>query len=213
LAQWHPDRQADFAKFSGKDIRQASGVEQLEFINHELTRGKEKAAGDKLRVTATPSEAAGVVSKYYERPADLEGEAERRGEMADNYGRSGPKDAQASSAPAVDLSDPVTWARVQKELKQSGRPQESMLDQAKTWLESHRKPPREYTVDAVVQPPSQASVTPPTSQAVPAAQPSYVDNRQFNIHGADTEKVKQLYTEQLSNLTEQTMQDFRSPEK
>ena len=45
------------------------------------------------------------------------------------------------------------------------------------------------------------------------ASPSYTDNRQFHIHGADTEKVKQLYTEQLRNLTEQTMQDFRSPEK
>lgn len=233
LAQWHPDRQADFAKFSGKDIRQASGVEQLEFINHELTRGKEKAAGDKLRVAATPSEAAGVVSKYYERPADKEGEAARRGDMADNYGRSSPKDDQASGAPVVDLSDPVVWARVQKELKQSGVPQESMLDQAKTWLESHRKSsqpqpaygaaeawkpaqreaPREYTVSAVVQPPAQSSSTPPPSQAAPAAQPAYTDNRQFHIHGADTEKVKQLYTEQLSNLTEQTMQDFRSPEK
>lgn len=211
LAQWHPDRQADFAKFSGKDIRKSTGVEQLDFIQHELTKGKYQAAGNSLKTATTAYDAGAIVSRQYERPADKEGEADRRGERARSYGRSSAKDV--SSAPVVDLSDPAVWARVQKELKQSERPQESMLDQTKTWLQSHRKSPPEYSVDAVVQPANQASVTPPTSQAGPAAQPSYTDNRQFHIHGADVGKVKQIINEQMSGLTEQTMQDFRSPEK
>ncbi|MDQ3202421.1 MAG: phage tail tip lysozyme [Pseudomonadota bacterium] len=125
LAQWHPDRQAEFAKKYGKDIRKSTGAEQLEFINHELTRGNERAAGGKLRTANSAYDAASIVSREYERPADKEGEASRRGEKAAGY----------------------------------------------------------------------------------------TDNRQFHIHGADVEKVKQVINEQMSGLTEQTMQDFRSPEK
>ncbi|WP_414921142.1 phage tail tip lysozyme [Pseudomonas sp. IT-P218] len=139
LAQWHPDRQKEFAKQYGKDIRKATGAEQLEFINHELTRGNERAAGGKLRTATSSYDAASIVSSEYERPADKEGEAVRRGEKAAGYSPQGGQGGNGG--------------------------------------------------------------------------PSYTDNRQFHIHGADTEKVKQLYTEQLSTLTEQTMQDFRSPEK
>ncbi|PYY72198.1 hypothetical protein CRX42_02385 [Pseudomonas jessenii] len=142
LAQWHPDRQMEFAKQYGKDIRKATGAEQLEFINHELTRGNERAAGGKLRTATSSYDAASIVSSEYERPADKEGEATRRGEKAAGYSPQGGQGGQGGG---------------------NG--------------------------------------------------PSYTDNRQFHIHGADTEKVKQLYTEQLSTLTEQTMQDFRSPEK
>jgi hypothetical protein len=172
LAQWHPDRQADFAKFSGKDIRKATGAEQLEFINHELTRGKEKAAGNKLRMAENAYDAASIVSREYERPADKDGEASRRGERAASYG----------ARPAI----------VQQ-----------------------RAAPSAYDASSVVAPnaaaPDAASPKSPARPGESAA--SYVDNRVFNIHGADTEKVKQLYTEQLSSLTEKTMQDFRSPEK
>lgn len=125
LAQWHPDRQAEFTKFLGKDIRKSTGAEQLEFLNYEATLGREKAAGQKVRSATTASDAASVISSEYLRPADREGEASRRGERAAGY----------------------------------------------------------------------------------------IDNRQFHIHGADPEKVKQLYNEQLSTLIEQTNQDFRSPEQ
>jgi len=140
LAQWHPDRQAEFAKKYGKDIRKSTGAEQLDFINYELTRGNEKSAGKSLRTATSSYDAASIVSQKYERPGvddmDKDREAASRGDRAASYSAQGGN---------------------------SG--------------------------------------------------PSYTDNRQFHIHGADTEKVKQLYTEQLSNLTEQTMQDFRSPEK
>lgn len=124
LAQWHPDRQAEFAKQYGKDIRNSTGAEQLEFINHELTRGNEKSAGNKLRAATSAYDAASIVSREYERPADAAGEASRRG---------------ASAA-------------------------------------------------------------------------GYTDNRVYHINGADTEKVKQVLNEQMGQMTEQTMQDFKSPE-
>lgn len=124
LAQWHPDRQAEFAKQYGKDIRNSTGAEQLEFINHELTRGNEKSAGTKLRAATSSYDAASIVSREYERPADAAGEASRRG---------------ASAA-------------------------------------------------------------------------GYTDNRVYHISGADTEKVKQVLNEQIGQMTEQTMQDFKSPE-
>lgn len=124
LAQWHPDRQAEFAKQYGKDIRNSTGAEQLEFINHELTRGNEKSAGTKLRAATSSYDAASIVSREYERPADAAGEASRRG---------------ASAA-------------------------------------------------------------------------GYTDNRVYHINGADTEKVKQVLNEQMGQMAEQTMQDFKSPE-
>jgi hypothetical protein len=82
LAQWHSDRQAAFAKWAGHDIRSASLDEQLAFVQHELTQGSERAAGDKLRATTTASDAAGSVSTNYERPKDTAGEASRRGAYA-----------------------------------------------------------------------------------------------------------------------------------
>lgn len=125
LAQWHPDRQAEFAKQYGKDIRNSTGAEQLEFINHELTRGNEKSAGTKLRAATSSYDAASIVSREYERPADAAGESARRGATAAGY----------------------------------------------------------------------------------------TDNRVYHINGADTEKVKQVLNEQMGQMTEQTMQDFKSPEK
>jgi hypothetical protein len=124
LAQWHPDRQAEFTKQYGKDIRKSTGAEQLDFINHELTRGNEKSAGNKLRTATSSYDAASIVSREYERPADAAGEAARRG----------------------------------------------------------------------------------TSAA------GYQDNRVYHISGADTGMVKQVLNEQMGKMTEQTAQDFKSPE-
>lgn len=49
LAQWDTNRRRDFASWAGKPIEMASMQEQLEFINYELTQGKEKKAGAALR--------------------------------------------------------------------------------------------------------------------------------------------------------------------
>lgn len=85
VAQWHPDRQAAFKQWSGKDIRGSSLEEQLAFIQHELTQGHDagaKRAGAKLRGTTDPYEAGVIFSGLYERPADTYGEAHKRGKQA-----------------------------------------------------------------------------------------------------------------------------------
>lgn len=82
LAQWHPDRQAAFKEFAGKDVREATIQEQLAFIQHELTAGGEKRAGHLLRGARTPEEAGGIVSQNYERPRDTFGEMALRGDLA-----------------------------------------------------------------------------------------------------------------------------------
>lgn len=82
IAQWHPDRQANFKAFAGKDIRNSTYEEQLAFVHHELTLGREKAAGDALRRARTAGEAGSIISRQYERPANTMGEAMKRANMA-----------------------------------------------------------------------------------------------------------------------------------
>lgn len=94
LAQWHPDRQADFKKWAGKDIRQATRDEQLAFINYELREGKEKKAGYILQQTTTAEHAARAINTHYERPADIAGQNATRAAIANALLR-----APASAAP------------------------------------------------------------------------------------------------------------------
>ena len=82
VAQWHPDRQANFASVMGKSIVGSSLEDQLKFLTYEMRRGNEIAAGRKLEAAATPQAAAAVVSRYYERPKDTEAEMQRRAEIA-----------------------------------------------------------------------------------------------------------------------------------
>lgn len=83
VAQWHPDRQENFKKFSGKDIKDSSLEEQLAFVDYELKQGTEKWAGKLLMKAKTAMEAAGVVSSKYERPAAKEKEMLERGVSAE----------------------------------------------------------------------------------------------------------------------------------
>lgn len=105
IAQWHPDRQANFAKWAGHDIHTASLDEQMRFVQHELTQGAERLAGDALRATVSADLAAEVVSSQYERPADREGEATRRGEAAVTI-------AQTTNIHVNGSTDPQATARV-----------------------------------------------------------------------------------------------------
>lgn len=82
VAQWHPDRQAAFREWAGKDIRDSSLEEQLAFIHYELTQGRERAAGNKLRGATSAAGAGAIVSSAYERPADRAGEEFRRAALA-----------------------------------------------------------------------------------------------------------------------------------
>jgi Phage tail lysozyme len=66
IAQWHPDRQANFKKTFGKDIREANFQEQLAFVDWEL-KNTEIRAGNQLRQAKTAEEAAKFVDATYER--------------------------------------------------------------------------------------------------------------------------------------------------
>lgn len=83
VGQWHPDRQEAFRQWAGKDIRQSSLEDQLRFVHYEMTQGAEKRAGDLLRAATSANSAGATVSKHYERPADREGEAAKRGALAE----------------------------------------------------------------------------------------------------------------------------------
>lgn len=92
VAQWHPDRQANFEKWAGKDIRQSTLEDQLRFVHYELTEGAEVAAGKLLKAATNSREAGSTVSRYYERPGVDETararEAASRGEVANQLHQS-----------------------------------------------------------------------------------------------------------------------------
>lgn len=72
IAQWHPDRQLNFKRVMGKDIRGSRFEEQVAFLDWELTHtdynnGINKKAGDLLRTIDDPARAAAIVEQKYER--------------------------------------------------------------------------------------------------------------------------------------------------
>lgn len=69
IAQWHPDRQANFRKAFGKDIRQSTYSEQLAFVDWEL-RNTETIAGKALRAAKNVRSATRIFMSKYERPAN-----------------------------------------------------------------------------------------------------------------------------------------------
>lgn len=78
IAQWEGPRQADFRRFAGVDIRQSTLDQQLAFVMHELNT-TESRAGNSLRGARTAGEAANIVLRQFERPANPSAsEAERR---------------------------------------------------------------------------------------------------------------------------------------
>ncbi len=97
-AQWHAPRQAAFEKQFGHSIRNSTFDEQLQFAQWELTHTY-KNAGNSLRNTNNETDAARVVSAFYEQPKDVFGEMDRRGAIAatwrkrleerDRYGNNG----------------------------------------------------------------------------------------------------------------------------
>jgi hypothetical protein len=81
LGQWHPDRQANFERFTGHSIRSSTFAEQLEFVQWELTH-TESGAGNALKGADSASEAAAIFCRLYERPADIAGQSAHRASIA-----------------------------------------------------------------------------------------------------------------------------------
>jgi len=104
IAQWHPDRQAKFEKAFGKSMKGSSVEDQARFIDWEL-QNTEKKAGQKLENAESPRSAARAFSKFYERPADKEGEAARRANLADKMSMSATdEDKIAEVQPRANLN-------------------------------------------------------------------------------------------------------------
>ena len=82
LGQWDANRRNNFKKWSGKEIYGSSAEEQMQFYHYEMTQGSEQKAGRMLRATQNARQAGDAVSRYNERPRDIEGEAARRGDSA-----------------------------------------------------------------------------------------------------------------------------------
>ncbi|ODB39605.1 hypothetical protein A9L43_16015 [Pseudomonas mosselii] len=104
IAQWHPDRQANFKQWAGKDIRQATLEDQLGFVHYELTQGAEVAAGKLLRAADSARDAGAVVSRYYERPAQADAEASRRGNAAAQLAQSNTINVYGATDPSATAS-------------------------------------------------------------------------------------------------------------
>lgn len=102
VAQWHGDRQAEFRKWSGKDIRGSTLEDQLGFVHYEMTQGREKAAGDRLRGATSAEDAGAIVSRYYERPKNADDEANFRGDRAASYGSGGIQDNRSYTFHGAD---------------------------------------------------------------------------------------------------------------
>ena len=56
IAQWRGSRQTDFQEFAGVPLSQSTYQQQLDFVNYELTQGKEKAEVSKGSVQAVKQE-------------------------------------------------------------------------------------------------------------------------------------------------------------
>ncbi len=82
IYQLHPDRQANFRRVYGHDMRRGNAWEQVAFADWEL-RNTEKAAGDMLQKAKTARESAEILTRYYERPKNQDFESARRGDIAD----------------------------------------------------------------------------------------------------------------------------------
>lgn len=71
IAQWHPDRQANFRQVIGKDVGQATHAEQARFVVWEMNNpekaGMTVAQRDAILRARSPGDAAELIDRHYER--------------------------------------------------------------------------------------------------------------------------------------------------
>jgi hypothetical protein len=144
VAQWHPDRQATFARVIGKPIRGSNLTEQLAFVDWEL-KNTESAAGKALGTTSTAGAAAETVMRRYERPADSSSLGKRianatnilakGGDLA-NLGASLGDKAFDGATGALDLLLPGVGSAINKigGMFGLGTGEETWLEKFQRWL-------------------------------------------------------------------------------
>jgi len=122
-AQWHESRQQQFAKWAGKPMQGSSLDEQLGFVNYELTQGQEQDAGDLLRKAKSAREAGDIVSRKYERPADLVGDAAKRAALADVIANRVPAPSPAPAGPYSQGAAQQNGGSVKVEIEHKNAPE------------------------------------------------------------------------------------------
>lgn len=99
IGQWHKDRQEDFRRVMGRDIRGSSRDDQLRFMKWELDN-RSYLGGNEIRHAQSPSQAAALASSYYFRPgltrADQLREMSNRAGLGEDWYRT-------LSAPAAQM--------------------------------------------------------------------------------------------------------------
>ncbi|AEK58639.1 hypothetical protein A5904_10070 [Acidithiobacillus caldus] len=84
LAQWGHARQSRFQKVMGIPIQKSTMAQQLQFAVWEFQH-KYPAAWAKFQAAKTPYEKAAIMTQYYEAPANLQANIEKRGALAEEY--------------------------------------------------------------------------------------------------------------------------------
>lgn len=120
LGQWWPKRQARFRQLMGKDIRDSTFQEQLQFYNLELKKDAPYADAN-VNMAYSPAAAAQALTYGYEIPKDIDNEAAIRGEMADQWA-SKLGDAKLPSPPSSPQSLDQTIAQLRVEIDHRNAP-------------------------------------------------------------------------------------------
>lgn len=87
IGQWHAARQQEYTRHFGHTMQSVTDahqamIEQMRFVQYELTRGMYKRVGDALHGKQTAFAAGSYLSENYEAPKDRVGESIRRGGAA-----------------------------------------------------------------------------------------------------------------------------------
>lgn len=83
--QWHGDRAHRIAKHFGMPLSAMNLDQQVDAADWELRHGEEQPAWQRIQMAKTSFGSGAAVSRFYERPGDVEGNMRVRGHLAERY--------------------------------------------------------------------------------------------------------------------------------
>ena len=83
--QWHGDRAHRIAKHFGMPLSAMNLDQQVDAADWELRQGEEQPAWQRIQMAKTSFGSGAAVSRFYERPQDVEGNMRVRGHLAERY--------------------------------------------------------------------------------------------------------------------------------